>query len=168
MPLSLYQISVPPMTRMLKTMSAFIDKGRAHADANGMAHAELLEGRLAPDMLTLVGQVQRATDSAKFAAVRVGQVANLVMPDEEKTFDDLQARLARTIDFLQAVPADSMDGREEAEIVLDMRSGPVTFTGTSYLQVFALPNVYFHATTAYAILRHKGVPVGKLDFLGGR
>ena len=154
MPLSLYQISVPPMIRMLKTMSAFIEKGRKHADANGMAHAELLEGRLAPDMLTLIGQVQRASDSAKFAAVRVGQVANVAMADEEKTFDDIQARLARTIDFLGAVPPDCMDGREDAEIVLDLRSGPVTFTGMSYLQGFALPNVYFHATTAYAILRH--------------
>lgn len=168
MPVSLYQLSIPPIMRALKNMSACLDKGRAYADDNGIAHADLLDARLAPDMLTLVGQVQRATDSAKFAAVRVGQVENLVMPDEEKSFDDLQARIEKTRDFLKAVPADAMDGREEAEVQLQLRGGPVTFTGTSYLQGFALPNVYFHVTTAYAILRHKGVPLGKLDFLGGR
>lgn len=166
MPLSLHDLSIPPFMRALRNLSALLDKGRAFADERGLDHAELLEGRLAPDMLTLVGQVQRATDSAKFAAVRVGQVENLVMPDEEKTFDDLQARIATTLDFLGKVPANAMDGREDAEVQLPRRDAPVIFTGASYLLGFAVPNFYFHVTTAYAILRHKGVPVGKLDFLG--
>lgn len=166
MSLTLYDLSIPPFMRALRNLSAILDKGRAFADGKGLDHAELLEGRLAPDMLTLVGQVQRATDSAKFAAVRVGQVENLVMPDEEKTFDDIQARIATTLDFLGKVPANAMNGREDALVQLPSRTGAVDFTGTSYLLGFAVPNVYFHVTTAYAILRHKGVPVGKMDFIG--
>ena len=100
--------------------------------------------------------------------MRVGQVANVPMADEEKSFDDLQRRIAATVDFLKTVPSDSMDGREDAEVVLTTRAGETKFTARDYLLGFALPNFFFHVTTAYALLRSNGVPVGKLDYIGRR
>lgn len=167
MSLSLYDVSVPVFIRTLGSMSAFLEKGRAFADEKGMPHQELLEARLFPDMAPLTAQIQRASDAAKFVAVRVAQVENVGFEDTEASFAELQTRIARTVEFLKAVPANSMDGREEAEVVLTMRHGSVSFTGRDYVLNFALPNFFFHVTTAYALLRHKGVPVGKRDFLGG-
>lgn len=166
MTLSLYDVSVPVLVRGLGNLSALLEKGRAFADETGLDHAVLLEARLAPDMAPLPYQVQRASDTAKGLAVRVGQVASLAMADEETSFAELQQRIAATIAFLDAVPADSMDGREGAEILLTTPSATISFTGTSYVLGFALPNFFFHVTTAYALLRHKGVPVGKMDYLG--
>lgn len=166
MALSLYDISVPVFLRALRNLSANLEKGRAYADENGIPHKDLLEARLIADMLPLTGQIQRASDSAKLAAVRVGQVAPVAMADNEVTFDDLQARITKTADFLKAVPATAMDGREGASVVLKLGGNEVPFTSESYLLGFALPNFFFHVTTAYAILRHKGVPLGKPDFLG--
>jgi hypothetical protein len=165
MSLSLYDVSVPVFVRTLGTLAHILEKGRAFADETGLAHEALLQARLRDDMYPLVKQVQLASDAAKFAAVRVGQVETVVMADEEASFADLQTRIARTTAFLEAVPADSMDGREAAEIVLKLPSNSFTFTGRDYVLGFALPNFYFHVTTAYAILRHKGVPLGKRDFL---
>lgn len=167
MSLSLYDVSVPVFIRTLGSMSAFLEKGRAFAEEKGMPHQELLEARLFPDMAPLTAQIQRASDAAKFVAVRVAQVQNVGFEDTEASFAELQTRIARTVEFLKAVPANSMDGREEAEVVLTMRHGSVSFTGRDYVLNFALPNFFFHVTTAYALLRHKGVPVGKRDFLGG-
>ena len=166
MPLSLYDVSVPVFIRSFGSMSAFLEKGRAYADENGMPHETLLEARLYPDMGPPTSQIQRASDSAKLAAVRVGQVANVPMADEEKSFDDLQRRIAATVDFLKTVPSDSMDGREDAEVVLTTRAGETKFTARDYLLGFALPNFFFHVTTAYALLRSNGVPVGKMDYIG--
>ncbi|WP_157216459.1 DUF1993 domain-containing protein [Flavisphingomonas formosensis] len=166
MSLSLYDVSVPAFLPAFDAMSAFLEKGRAFADAQGLPHAELLDARLIGDMAPLTAQVQRASDTAKFTVVRVGQVENMAIPDEEASFDDLQTRIARTVAFLKAAPATCMDGREEAEVVLTTPNGAIPFTGRSYVLGFALPNFYFHVTTAYALLRHKGVPVGKMDFLG--
>jgi hypothetical protein len=168
MTLSLYDASIPVFIRGFANLSAILEKGRAYADENGIAHAELLEARLYPDMSPLTAQIQRASDTARFTAVRVGQVAPLAIADTEASFDDLQARIAATVDFLKAVPADSMDGREDAHVELKTPTATVDFTGTSYILGFAVPNFYFHVTTAYALLRLKGVPVGKLDYLGGR
>jgi hypothetical protein len=151
--------------RTLGALAHILEKGRAFADETGLAHDALLQARLRDDMYPLVKQVQLASDAAKFAAVRVGQVETVVMADEEASFADLQTRIARTTAFLEAVPADSMDGREAAEIVLKLPNNSFTFTGRDYVLGFALPNFYFHVTTAYAILRHKGVPLGKRDFL---
>jgi len=167
MSLSLYDVSVPPFLRAFSAMSAFLEKGRAFADENGLPHADLLEARLIEDMAPLIAQVQRASDSAKFTVVRVGQIENIAIPDEETSFADLQERIAKTVAFLQAAPTSCMDGREDAEVILTTPRGSVPFTGKSYVLGFALPNFYFHMTTAYALLRQKGVPVGKLDFLGG-
>jgi hypothetical protein len=166
MPLSLYDISVPVFIRVLGNLSEVLKKGEAFADEKGIPHAQLLEARLIEDMLPLTGQIQRASDSAKFVPVRVGQVENVSMADDEVTFADLYARIDKTVAFLKAVDPTSMDGREEAEVVVKTRNGSTTFTGSNYLLGFAVPNFYFHVTTAYAILRHKGVPVGKLDYIG--
>ena len=149
-------------------MSAFLDKGRAWADENGIAHDELLSARLHPDMGPLTMQVQRASDTAKNAAARLGQIEAPAMPDTEASFAELQDRIARTVAFLETVPAEAMNGREDAEIVVTTPGRSFSFTGSGYAQGFVLPNFYFHLTAAYAILRMKGVPVGKMDYLGGQ
>ncbi|MEO4001675.1 DUF1993 domain-containing protein [Mesorhizobium sp. CAU 1732] len=168
MPLSLYDISIPVFIRGFGNLSRNLDKGRAFADERGVAHSQLLEARLFEDMTPLTAQIQRASDTARFAATRVGLVEAAGMPDEETSFDDLQERIRATVAYLKTVPADSMDGREAAEVVVTTRAGSVSFTAKDYLLDFALPNFFFHATTAYDILRHKGVPLGKMDFLGPR
>ncbi len=167
MALSLYDISVPVFIRSLGNLSAILEKGRAFADAQGMAHADLLNASLFEDMAPLIAQIQRASDTARFAAGRVGQQDMAPIADDEASFDDLKARIAKTIAALEAVPARCMDDREEAEVILKTPKGDIPFTGKSYMLSFAVPNFFFHVTTAYNILRHKGVPVGKLDFLGG-
>ncbi|WP_159587874.1 DUF1993 domain-containing protein [Chelativorans xinjiangense] len=166
MSLSLYDVSVPVFLSAFGNLSKILEKGRAFADEKGMAHAELLEARLFPDMAPLTAQIQRASDTAKFTAMRVGQVENVAMEDNETSFDELQTRIAATVAFLKAVPAHSMDGREEAEVVLKTGQGSMTFTARNYVLGFAIPNFYFHVTTAYALLRHKGVPLGKMDYIG--
>jgi hypothetical protein len=164
---SLYDLSIPVFTRSLHNLSAILEKGRAFADAQGMDHAVLLEARLVADMAPLTAQIQRASDSAKGAAVRIGGVPNVVMEDNETTFAQLQDRIAATIAFLDAVPRAAIDGSESATVELVTPNGTFPFTGLSYVLGFATPNIYFHVTTAYALLRMHGVPVGKLDFLGG-
>jgi hypothetical protein len=167
MTISLYDASIPVFLRGLRNLSAILEKGRQFADEKGLPHSDLTEARLIEDMSPLTAQIQRASDSAKFVAVRVGQVENVSMEDKEVSFDDLQARIAATIAFLEAVPASAMSGREEAEVILKTPNRSMTFTGQSYILHFALPNFFFHVTTAYALLRQKGVPIGKMDFLGG-
>ncbi|HEX7784235.1 MAG TPA: DUF1993 domain-containing protein [Sphingobium sp.] len=167
MSLSLYDVSVPVFIRSLGNLSIMLDKGRVFADERGVAHADLLQASLFEDMAPLVAQIQRASDTARFAAARVGQQDMAPIADDETSFDDLKTRIATTIAVLKAVPADCMDGREEAEVILKTPKGDVPFTGKSYVLGFAVPNFFFHVTTAYDILRHKGVPIGKRDFLGG-
>ena len=168
MSLSLYEITIPVMIAGFDNMSKFLDRGRAYADEKGIAQAKLLNARLADDMMTLVEQVQRASDTARLAAVRVGGVNNIAMPDRETTFEDLQARISATVSFLKALPPTAFEGREDAEVVAKLTSGHGVFTGRSYLLGFTLPNFFFHVTTAYNLLRHLGVPLGKADFLGWR
>jgi len=121
--------------------------------------------RLAPDMLTLAGQIQRASDSAKGAAARLAGIENPSFADDETTFADLQERIVKTRRFLEGVSAEQIDGSAARSIELNLGT-KVTFRGDDYLLNFALPNFYFHVTTAYDILRHSGVPVGKMDYLG--
>ena len=167
MPISLYDVTIPVLVQGLRNLSAVLEKGCAFADAQGLDHQTLLGARLAADMLPLTGQVQRASDTAKGLAVRLGQVPNVAMEDNETTFDALQARIAATIAFVEAVPREAIDGREEASIVLKLPSGDISFTGQSYVLTFAIPNFFFHVTMAYALLRQQGVPIGKRDYLGG-
>jgi hypothetical protein len=166
MPLSLYEVSIPVFIRSLRNLSDILEKGRAFADEKGIPHSELLEARLFEDMGALPAQIQRASDSARFTAIRVGKQEMAPIADDEQSFDDLQARIAATITALEGMPASSLDGREEAEVALTTPRGSMTFTGKSYILGFALPNFFFHVTTAYDLLRHKGVPIGKMDFLG--
>ena len=166
MSLSLYDVTIPVFIRSLQTLSLFLEKGRRFADETSMSHRELLDARLYEDMAPLTAQIQRVSDTAKFAAARIGQCEAPKMEDDETSFDELQARIAATIAFLQTIPADAMNGREDAEILLQTPRRSFTFTGRSYALEFAIPNFYFHVTAAYALLRMKGVPVGKMDFLG--
>jgi len=168
MSLSLYEITIPVMIAGLGNMSNFLDRGRAYADEKGIAHVKLLNARLADDMMSLVEQVQRASDTAKNAAVRVARVDNLAMPDRETTFEDLQARISATVSFLAAVPPAAFERQADAELVVQLPGGQRVFTARSYILGFALPNFFFHITTAYDLLRHSGVPIGKRDFLGWR
>ncbi len=162
----LYDLTVPSLLRGLSAMSAFLAKAEGWAAETGTDPGDLLTARLYPDMAPLSAQIQRASDSAKGAAVRIGGIENVAMADEEVTFADLQARIARTVAFLEAVPADAMNGQEARPVTLVTPGRSVAFTGIGFALEFVLPNFYFHLTTAYAILRMKGVPLGKLDYLG--
>lgn len=166
MPVSVYQISIPVFIRGLTNLSAVLAKGEQHALAQQADPAVLVNARLFEDMRPLSSQVQLASDAVKFAAVRLGQVPGPSFPDDETTFDELQARIAKTVDFLRSVDPAAFDGAESRDVTLKIRGNEMTFGGLDYLTDFVLPNFYFHLTTAYAILRNQGVPLGKLDFLG--
>lgn len=166
MPTALYDLTVPVFLRGLRNLDALLAKGEDFAAAQGLDPQTLIEARLAPDMYPLPGQIQRASDTAKFAAVRLGGVENASFADDEQSFADLHARIAKTVDFLKAVPREAIDGKEGAEVILRTGGGERRFTGIDYVLGFALPNFFFHVTTAYGILRHKGVPLGKRDYLG--
>ncbi|QWP75041.1 DUF1993 domain-containing protein [Lysobacter sp. K5869] len=167
MSLSLYDISVPAFQRGLDVLSHLLDKGVAHIREQGGDPAQLLTGRLAPDMYTLIGQVQSASDAAKFGAARLAGIAPPSFPDTETTLEELRERIAKTQDFLRSVSPQSMDGQEEREIVIRPGGRELTFVARDYIRGFVLPNFYFHLTTAYGILRHLGVPLGKMDYLRG-
>lgn len=166
MALSLYEITVPALIRGLENLSRQIDKAVAHACEHSVDDAEYVQSRLAPDMLTFAGQVQRASDTAKFAGARLSQAQAPGFADEEVTLEDLKVRIAKTIDYLRGVQAASVDGGEKREIRFKAGTRELHFTGEDYIRNFVLPNFYFHLTTAYGLLRHKGVPLGKLDYLG--
>jgi hypothetical protein len=166
MTISLYDITVPVFSRGLARLGALLERGRAHAEAEGLAPERLLQARLAPDMLTLTGQVQRASDTAKLAAVRIGGVENERFPDEERSFAELQDRIARTLAFLAAVPRAAIEGKDQAIISATIGRMPVTISARDYALQFALPNFFFHVTTAYDLLRQGGVPIGKMDYIG--
>lgn len=165
--MDLYDMTVPGFVRGLSSLRAFLEKGRAWAEAEHRPESTLTEARLIADMGPLTAQVQRASDTAKGLAVRVGGAENVAFPDEEVSFADLFARIDRTIAFLNGVDRAGFAGKEAAPVQLVTPNGALDFTGESYAQGFAVPNFWFHVTTAYAILRAQGVPVGKRDFLGG-
>lgn len=165
---SLYDLTIPVYIRSLTNLAAILAKGEAFAAEKGLDPADLLATRLVENMHPLPYQVQRACDSAKGTACRIGGVENRVFPDEEQSFQDLQARIAGVIGFLRHVPREAMEGQEEKAVKLDLPDGrSIPFTGQSFALGFALPNFFFHVTMAYALLRHRGVPIGKLDYLGG-
>ena len=166
MNISMYQASAPRFVNTLKNLSAILDKAQAHADAKKIDPRVLTAARLYPDMFPLSRQVQSACDTAKGAVARLAGVEVPVHEDTEQTFEELKARIARTITFIQTIRPAQVDGSEDREVVLKMRSGEVKFKGMQYLLGQALPNFYFHVTTAYNILRHNGVEVGKRDYIG--
>lgn len=166
MSLSLYQASVPVFVRMFGNLSAILDKAEAYAVAKKIDPAVLLNARLAPDMHPLTRQVQIASDAAKGCAARLAGVDIPSFPDTESSFAELQARIAKTLDFIKGLTPAQIDSGEGREVVLKFPGAEMKFQGEDYLLHFVLPNFYFHITTAYAILRHNGLDIGKMDFLG--
>jgi len=166
MTLSMYQASVPVFQRTLGALSAVLDKAAAHAAQRKIEPSVLLNMRLFPDMFPLVRQVQLTADFAKGAGARLAGMDVPKFADDETTFDQLKARIAKTADFIKALKPGQIDGSEEREITIPIGGQPRAFKGQGYLLYFALPNFFFHAATAYDILRHAGVEIGKRDFLG--
>lgn len=167
MSLSMHSASVPVFARMLHNMEQWLARAQAHAEARKFDPVNYLGLRLAPDMLPFTKQIQIASDSAKGCVARLAAVDIPKWADNEATLDELRARVRKTIDFVQSVPAAQIDGSEDREILLPTRSGePMRFSGENYLKHFVLPNFYFHTTTTYALLRHAGVELGKTDYLG--
>lgn len=166
MTLSMYDLSVPVFIRGLGQLSHVLDKGLAHAQAEKIDTATLVNARLAPDMFALAGQVQGASDAAKLGAARLAGITAPSFPDTETTYEELQARVAKTLEFLKTVERSQIDGFEAREVVVKSRRGEMHFTADRYLLQFAVPNFFFHLVTAYGVLRHSGVPIGKMDYLG--
>ncbi len=166
MSLTMYQASIPGFLRMLGNLSAILDKAAAHAEAKKIDPAVFINARLAPDMFPLSRQVQIATDMVKGCAARLAGIEVPRYEDNETTFADLQARIAKTKTFIQSVSAAQIDGSEERPITLKFGSRELNFLGQAYLLDFVLPNFHFHLTTTYAILRHNGVEIGKMDYVG--
>ncbi|GAA0901133.1 DUF1993 domain-containing protein [Luteibacter anthropi] len=168
MSISMYQVSIPVLVRALNNLSAVLKKGAEHAKERHIAEEVLLHTRITPDMFPLVRQVQIATDMAKGAGYRLAGQDVPSMADDETTFEQLQARIEKVIGMLNAFTPAQIDGSETREVVVKSRSGETKFNGQDYLLGFVMPNVYFHCTTAYAILRGVGVVLGKMDFIGAR
>lgn len=166
MSLSMYDASLAPLTRMLGNLSAILHKAEAYAAERKIEPSVLLNARLAPDMLPLISQVQIASDNVKGCAARLAGIDIPSYPDSESSFAELQARIAKTQAFLGSVAAAQLEGSEGKPITLNFPGMELQFTGQEYLLHFVLPNFYFHLTTAYAILRHNGLDIGKMDFLG--
>ena len=166
MSLSMYQASVPVFVQILGALGNVLGKAEAHADAKKIDPAVLMASRLAPDMLPLSRQLHIACDFAKGATARLAGIEVPSWPDDEKTFAEFRARIGKTSEYVQGFKPAQIDGSEGREITLKMRDATRTFEGRPYLLHFVLPNFFFHATTAYDILRHNGVELGKRDFLG--
>ena len=166
MSLTMYQASIPAFVRMLDNLSTILNKAAAHAEAKKIAPAIFINARLAPDMFPLSRQVQIATDIVKGCAARLAGIEVPSYEDNEATFEELQARVAKTIAFLQSISAEQIDGSEERDITVKFGSREFKFLGQAYLVDFVIPNFHFHLTSTYAILRHNGVDIGKMDYIG--
>ncbi len=164
---SMHAFSVELFSQALGNLSWILEKGAASAASRKIEPAVLLAARLAPDMLPLTRQIQIAGDIAKNSVARLAGQEPPRFEDTETTIEQLRARLARTIDFLKSVPASAFEGAETRDIKLPAGERTLEFKGLAFLQTWAIPNVYFHVTTAYNILRHNGVDLGKKDFIGG-
>ena len=166
MQVSMTDVLVPTLNRVLKNLSIVLEKGAAFAEKKQIEGTVLTGSRIAPDMFPLSRQVQIACDMAKGAAARLSGTEIPKYEDTETTFPELKARIDKTLQFVNGIAADKFKDSEKRDIVINSRRGDLKFTGLAYLTEFVLPNVYFHATTAYNILRHNGVEIGKPDFLG--
>jgi len=163
----MYEASVPVFTARLKALSGVLSEAERNAAERRIDPQVFLAARLAPDMFALTRQVQIATDHAKGAPSRLAGLAPPKYEDNEASFADLHARLARTVDYLETLSADDIDGSEDRAIELKIGGRDIAMPGMQYLLHFAMPNFYFHVTTAYDILRHNGVPLGKVVFMKG-
>lgn len=166
MSLSMYQASVPVFLKTLGNLSGILKKAEAYAVAKKIEPGVLVNARLAPDMLPLARQIQIASDAVKGFGARAAGVDVPSFADTETTFAELQARIQKTVDFLKTLKPEQIDGTEQKEVTLKVGGNDLAFTVQNYLLHFAMPNFFFHVTTAYAILRHNGLEIGKKDFLG--
>ncbi len=166
MNISMYQASVPRFVNILGNLSNILDKAQAHVDTKKLDTVTLTTYRLFPDMLPMKSQVQIACDTAKGVVARLAGVEIPVYEDNEKTLSDLKARIAKTIAFIQTVTPEQIDGTEDKEILVKRGEKETRYKGMQFLLGHALPNFYFHVTTAYNILRHNGIEIGKRDYLG--
>ncbi len=167
MAFTIYEASIPPMIRSLENLSKILDKAVSQAKSEDKGLNALLEARLAPDMHPFARQIQIVSDSAKGCAARLAGIEPPSMPDTETTFPELQERIGKTIAFLKSINAEQLAGAEDRTVILKFPQGEMKFSGRDFLTGFALPNFYFHVTTAYGLLRHKGINIGKMDYLGG-
>jgi len=167
MSFSVYEASIPPMIHFFEGLSKILHKAVHQAKERDMPLSELLEARLAPDMHPFPRQIQIASDIAKLGAARLTGTEAPSFPDTETTFPELQDRIRKTIDYLKSVPQEKFEGSEDRSVTLKFPQGEMTFTGRVFLSNFVLPNFYFHVTTAYDLLRHKGIAIGKMDYMGG-
>ena len=163
---SMYVLSVPMFVHSLKSLRAILEKATAHADQRKFDSAVLANSRLFPDMLPLINQIQIASDAAKGAAARLAGLEPPKFEDDEKTLPELLARIDKTIEFLLSVKPEQLAGSEERTVTIKTRHNTHSFPGLLFLRHWAIPNFYFHVTTAYNLLRHNGVELGKADFLG--
>jgi uncharacterized protein len=166
MPITMYQASIPPMIRALDNLGTVLQKGADYAEAKRIDPSVLLGTRLYPDMFPLSRQVQIASDIARRGAARLAGLEAPAIEDNETTFADLVERLQKTTEYLKTFTSEQIDGSEQRSIALPIGDKTLTFEGLPYLVSFILPNVYFHTTTAYGILRHCGIELGKMDYLG--
>ena len=166
MSISVFDQTIGAMSRALLNTDAIIGKGEEYAKDRKIDDAVLLQARLFPDMLPLVSQIRIATDTAKGAAARLSGSELPSWPDDETTFEDVHTRIRKALDYLSGFKREQFDGSEDKEIELKLGKETVQFTGQDYILGFVLPNFYFHLATAYNILRHNGVAIGKRDFLG--
>ncbi|MBA3920444.1 MAG: DUF1993 domain-containing protein [Nostocaceae cyanobacterium] len=166
MTISMYQASVPVIIRTLNNLVGILEKGATYAETKKIDPSVLVNSRLFPDMLPLSKQVQIASDIAKRGVAQLAGVEAPKFEDNETTFPELIDRIHKTLSFLDTVKPEQVDGTEEKTITIPMRENSLTFPGMPFLVSFVLPNVYFHVTTAYDILRHNGVELGKIDYLG--
>jgi len=164
--MSMYQASIPQFTKMLSNLSNILKKGEEFAKAKNIDDAVLVGSRLAADMFPLAKQVQIACDQVKNGMARLAGVEPPKFDDNESTFTELQERIAKTIAFAKSIKPEQVDGTEAKEIKFSIREWNFEFVGDQYLMTWIIPNFYFHVTTAYNILRHNGVEIGKSDFLG--
>jgi hypothetical protein len=162
----MYDHSIPVFAKMLGNLATILDKGAKHCEAAKIDPGALLNFRLFPDMFPLTRQVQIAADQAKGCAARLAGVEVPKYEDNEKSFDDLKARIAQTIAFINGIKPEQLANSAARDVTLPLRGNPVTFKGEWYLKHFVMPNFYFHVATAYNILRHNGVALGKGDFIG--
>ena len=166
MSITMHSASVPVFVSLLGNLTVWLDRAEAHAAAKKFDASVLLGMRLAPDMLPLKTQIQIACDTAKFCVARLAGVEAPKFDDTEASIAELRERIRQTVDYMQSVSAALVDGSEDKDVVIPRRDAPVTMKGEAYLKHYATPNFYFHVTMAYALLRHNGVEIGKMDYLG--
>ncbi|HLW24676.1 MAG TPA: DUF1993 domain-containing protein [Steroidobacteraceae bacterium] len=166
MSVTLYEVALPPIERGLDNLSALLDKAAAHATARKFDSVVLVQARLYPDMFPLSRQVQITCDTAKGAAARLAGLEIPKHEDTEATLAELKQRIAKTLDFVRSVRPEQVESGEGRSIELKFPNGTLTFSARAYLTDFVLPNLYFHISMVYALLRHNGVEIGKMDFLG--